>query len=85
MISILFCYYTKKDLKLKVIFHLLRPEDTVPGVSQSRDDVFVLVEMVVQGPDIQRNIRVFPLHLLHALRGGDDTEETDLFYALVGR
>src|SRR3954467_9235355 len=57
---------------------LLGPEDLVAGIAQTGEDVAELVQAVVDGSDVDLDIRVRRLDTLEALGRGDQEQALDL-------
>lgn len=57
---------------------LLRAEDTVAGVAQAGDDVAVVVQLLVQGADIDVHIGVGLMQGLQALGRGHQADELNV-------
>ena len=60
---------------------LLRPEDTVAGIAKAREDVFLFIQLTVEGGGIDRNVRMRLVHDLDTFRGSDETHEFDILDA----
>ena len=62
---------------------LFCPENTIPRIPKSGNDILMFIQTIVQRSDIQCNIRMLLFHLLHAFRRGDDTYKTDMLHAFI--
>lgn len=63
--------------------NLLGSENSVASVAQTRNDVTVLVQMLVQGSDVDIYVRMCLLQLLYAFRSCDNAQETHILYAAI--
>lgn len=57
---------------------LLGSEDPISGISQSRYDVSMLVQMVILGADEDVHVRMFPLQSFDPVRCRNDAHEADI-------
>ena len=62
---------------------LFRAENTVSRISESRYNVAVLVQMIVERADVDIHIRMCLLHLFHTFRCCDNAHQADIFYAFI--
>ena len=62
-------------------FKLLRPEDTVACVSQSRHDVPMVVQLIVDRARRDFNVRVFLLDFLNPFRSSNKRNQMHVLHA----
>ena len=62
---------------------LLCTKHPVASVAQTRNNITMLIQMVIQSPDIYIYIRMILLHFLHTFRCCNNAHQTDIFNSFV--